>query len=228
MKIGDKMKKILMIDDDKDILEINKKYFKEQGYKVYTAINGQKGLEIIKQVHIDCVILDIVLEQEDGFYFAREIKEIDNVPVIFLTCLQDDETIIKAFSNGEEYIKKPYLLKELQIRVENRLSKKIKSILDFNPLVIDILSRKVMINNMVIPLTNYEFDILLLLANNENEVFTIGQVYQKLWQLPDNQNTKTVQVHIAHLRKKLESAYPRHCFIETIWGRGYVFKKESR
>ncbi|MEG0736045.1 MAG: response regulator transcription factor [Longicatena sp.] len=223
------MYQVLLVDDDVDIQITNKTYLMKQGFRVLCAQNSQECMNLISTCAIDCIILDIMLEKESGYDVCEKIKKITNTPIIFLTSLIEKQEIEHGFiCGGDDYMIKPYDLRELELRIHARIrqhnhdDKNIK-LIQSDPIVINLDARSVHLNHHAIITTSFEFDILVLLIKNPKRVFTIGQIYQLIWRMPDIENAQTVQVHIAHLRKKLDKSFPEHHFIQTVWGKGYMF-----
>lgn len=222
------MDKILLVDDDIEINMINAQYLRKQHYEVCMATNRVQAMKHLIKGDIDCIVLDVMLHKEDGFALCREIKKLMDTPIIFLTSLNNERDMELGFhSGGIDYMYKPYSLKELQLRIQTRIHQSRKETsseqLSFPPLYIYVEERLVHIEEKAIQLTASEFDVLLLLAKSPQKIFSIAQIYQIIWKLPDIENAQTVQVHIANLRKKMEHVYPTHHFIQTVWGKGYKF-----
>ena len=200
------MSKILIIDDDKDVLFAAEQYLQKNNEDVFTATGGSQGLRVLKQETIDCIVLDVLLKGESGFDLCRKIRSFSSVPIVFLTNLSSQEDLKNGFLMGaDDYITKPFSLEELYLRIQARIRQYYQipsrqKILNFFPLRINLDARTIQIQDNRVPLTMSEFDIL-----------------------PDMNSTHTVQVHIANLRKKLEEAWGDHMFIQTVWGKGYKF-----
>lgn len=222
------MYRVLLIDNDQEVNAANERYLKEHGFDVMTIADSCAALEQLSQ-EFDCIVMDALLHEEDGFALCSRIKEKYRLPVIFLTSLSEDEHLEQGFDcGGDDYIRKPYSMKELELRILARIqayqsSAKPHKILSYPPLWIDLSAHVVEMRGRQISLTASEFDILALLANAPYKVFNISDIYQKIWKMPDIENAQTVQVHIAHLRKKLSHAYATHSYIQTVWGSGYKF-----
>ena len=211
------MSKILIIDDDKDVLIAAEQYLQKNNEDVFTATGGSKGLRVLKQETIDCIVLDVLLKGESGFDLCRKIRSFSS------------EDLKNGFLMGaDDYITKPFSLEELYLRIQARIRQYYQipsrqKILNFFPLRINLDARTIQIQDNRVPLTMSEFDILVLLAQTPEHVYTISEIYQRVWKMPDMNSTHTVQVHIANLRKKLEEAWGDHMFIQTVWGKGYKF-----
>lgn len=226
---------LLFIDDDKNILDINRVYFERNGFQVSTASSYDAALNNLRTTIPDCVILDILMPGMDGLTACRKIKKQYNVPILFLTSISEKEYLYRGFSLGcDDFLTKPYDFLELKMRitalirrVKNGQSKACATLV-FPPLSIDERKHLVTIDEKEVPLTAYEFDILLLLASHPDEVFSMKEIYHQVWKLPDIENAQTVQVHLARMRHKLEHICPDHSFIRTVWKQGYKFYHEQK
>ncbi len=224
------MHTLLFVDDDRSLLQINETYFRQRGYQIYAAEDQTSALSLARKHHIDCVVLDILLPNgQSGYEICSQLKEISGAPIVFLTSLTEQEFLYQGFaSGGDDYLTKPYDLRELLLRIEARIRQSSGRVsrgeqLRFPPLVIDLDGRRVFIHEKPVSLTGNEFDILALLAGTPEQVFSADEIYRGVWKLPDLDSTHTVQVHVARMRRKLELAYPKHKFIQTAWGKGYLF-----
>ena len=224
---------ILVVDDDRDIRELIVDYLEKSGYRASGAANGKAMWAVLKNHQIDLIVLDIMMPGFDGFLLCRRFKTQMTAPVIFLTSLTEKEYLYQGFSlGGDDFLTKPWDLKELEIRIRTRISqcsnRSLKGErLEFPPLTIDAGTRQASIGNVCVPLTAYEFDILLLLARSPGHVFSPDSIYREIWKLPDLDNTQTVKVHVARMRHKMEAACPGHSFIGTVWKQGYRFLPEN-
>lgn len=223
------MPHLLLVDDDPNILIINRDYFESRGFCVTTCENAEQAFAHAEKFPVDCVILDIMMPGEDGFELCRRFKARMTAPIIFLTAFTEKEYLYQSFSlGGDDFLTKPCDLRELELRVNARISQKEAGKLraerlEFTPLVIDIGTRQAYIDSVLVALTAYEFDILLLLARSPDHVFPPEAIYREVWKLPDLESTQTVKVHVARMRHKLEAACPGQAFIGTIWKKGYRF-----
>lgn len=223
------MQQLLFVDDDEAVLTVNRDYFEKRGYCVYTAKTADEALDCVRRFPVDCIVLDIMLPGTDGFALCEEVRAQVICPVIFLTCLTEKEFLYQGFFlGGDDFLTKPYDFLELEMRIRARINQH-KGLmvrhdrLEFPPLVIDSGTRRVTVDEAVVPLTAYEFEILLLLARFPDKTFSLEEVYREIWRLPDLENAQTVKVHVARMRRKLEVACPDRVFIKTIWKKGYQF-----
>lgn len=223
------MNYLLLVDDDPNILTINRNYFESRGFCVTTCTNAEQAFSHVEKHPVDCVILDVMMPGEDGFKLCRRFKAKITAPVIFLTCFTEKEYLYQGFSfGGDDFLTKPCDLKELEIRVKARINQKRTGIirserLEFPHLLIEIGTRQAFIDGTPVALTAYEFDILLLLAHSPGHVFSPEAIYREVWKLPDLESTQTVKVHVARMRHKLEATCPGVSFIGTVWKQGYRF-----
>ena len=224
------MQRILFVDDDINILNINKIYFERYGYTVDTSYSANHTLDLIHKNIYDCIILDIILStNENGYQLCKDIRNITDTPIIFLTSLTEQDFLYQGFNVGaDDYMTKPYDLQELKLRIKARISTYrhipcTEEILTFPPLSINLTCRQVLYNKDIISLTSVEFDILTFLCSNTGQPFMPDAIYKEVWKMPDLNSTHTVQTHIARLRRKLDKYSPNHHLIQTLWGKGYIF-----
>lgn len=223
------MYNILIVDDDATMLEALQIYFTGAGYTVYTAQNAQTCLCAVKQTPLDCIVLDVALPDLDGFEVCEAIKKNTNLPIIFVSNYAEEDKRISGFvSGGDDYVTKPFSLKELELRICARIRQREErpegsKRLDFGALSINEAARSVSYEEENITLTAAEFDILFFLANHENQVFSQRDIFKRVWKLPDLGNAHTVQVHVAQIRRKLNAFSKEHQYIQTVWGKGYKF-----
>lgn len=221
------MLRLLSIDDDAEVLQANKIYFTQHGYRMDTAGSAAEALTLLHKEDYDCILLDVALTDDNGCDFCRRLRQHTDTPVIFVTNFTQEQTLAEAFESGaDDYITKPYSFRELQLRIEARCKKPASGdyqLLKFGPLVINLKLRQVTVNGQLVRLTSSEYDILRLLATHRNIPFTQGAIYTRIWHAPDLGDAHTVQVHIGQLRKKLNALCPDKTFIRTAWGKGYLF-----
>lgn len=228
------MKKILIIEDDQSIAELQRDYLEAEGFQVEMEDDGERGLLKALAHSYDLYILDLMLPKMNGFEICRQIRKHRDVPVIFVSARKDDVDKIRSFGLGaDDYLVKPFSPSELVARVKGHLTRYEqligKQVIRKNKIIvgnihIDVDNRQVLINNEEIILTSKEFDLLLFLINNPNHVFSKNELFEKIWGIDAIGDVSTVTVHIRKLREKVEmdSSNPQH--IETIWGAGYRFK----
>ncbi len=224
------MEKILFIDDEQEILDLLKDYFKNL-YEVYTATTFNDAINLIDSTDFDCVVSDVNLIEAEGFEIVSYIKQKNkNLPVLLLSGLTQEEMILKGFDVGaDDYIRKPFSCAELNARISTRLNKNKKKKYAFGDLEIDESAMQVRYKQNIIPLTSMEFDILLLLVKNEGITYNKEEIYNEIWKQEPLDQMHTVHVHMFTLRKKLQD-FTGIEYIKTIWKKGYMFcwEKEKK
>lgn len=217
--------KIMVVDDEKGVVTIMKKYFEMSGYQVITAYSGQEALKKMSCLP-DIVLLDINMPDMDGLTVCQSIREYITCPILFLTARIETADKIKGFSAGaDDYIVKPFDLDELGARVaahlrrENRRQEQ-SALRFFNDMVIDYAKREISISGTLVSLSKKEFDIVELLSINAGQVFDRERIYDTVWGLEGDGNSDTIMEHIRKIRAKF-SALSLHNYIETVWGVGY-------
>jgi DNA-binding response OmpR family regulator len=228
------MYRILVCDDEKDIVSALSIYLRSDGYEVVEAYNGREALEKIEQEDIHLVLMDIMMPQMDGIEAMVRIRERSNVPVILLTAKSEDTDKVLGLNVGaDDYITKPFNPVELQARVKSQLrrymqlgSGQVKSAkLTAGGIELDDKSKEVTLDGEPVNLTRTEYDILKLLMEHPGEVFSPNEIYEAVWKDNAYGVENTVAVHIRHLREKLEynPAEPR--YLKVVWGRGYKMEE---
>lgn len=239
--------KILVIEDEDGIIHLINLYLKDAGFTVVVAKDGADGLALHAREHPDLVILDIMLPAIDGFEVCRRIRAWSNTPILMLTARGDEENRISGLELGaDDYLVKPFSPRELVSRVRailrrtgksaeatsaatNTVAAPVKSdaFLRFPGLTIDLLARRVEVNGYEIALTPTEFDLLALLAQSPDRVFTREVLMNKVWGYDYLGDGHTIDVHISALRKKIETD-PDQRYIKTVWRVGYRFEAKTR
>jgi len=227
------MKKILIVEDDLSIAELEKDYLEISGFDVNICTDGVSGLNKIKENNYDLVILDVMLPNIDGFDILRIIQDIKDIPVLLVSAKKEEIDKIKGLSLGaDDYITKPFSPGELVARVKShiqnyeRLKSKFKGSEDKNSILIRGLkilkdSRQVFINDKEVTLAQKEFDLLLYFAQNPNRVFGREELFERVWGLEALGDNATITVHIRRVREKIEANPSDPQYIETVWGAGY-------
>jgi DNA-binding response OmpR family regulator len=229
------MYNILICDDDYDIVSALKIYLSSDDYKTFTAYNGKRAVEIIKENKIHLVLLDIMMPDVDGITAMVEIRKISNVPIILLTAKSEDNDKVLGLNLGaDDYITKPFNPVEVLARVKSQLRRymqlgaetKPKSVIQIGDIELDDDAKTVTVASEPISLTPIEFDILKLLMQNPGKVYSTKQIYSEVWKDEPYGAENTVAVHIRHIREKIEinPAEPR--YFKVVWGQGY--KMEGR
>lgn len=228
------MKKILIIEDDISIAELERDYLEISGFQAELEQRGDKGLARAISQEYDLIILDLMLPGLDGFEICRQIRGKKNTPILMVSAKKEDIDKIRALGLGaDDYVTKPFSPGELVARVKAHISryerlvggKEInKGMLEIRGLTIDQSSRRIYLNEKEVFFTTKEFDLLLFLASNPNRVFTKEELFEKIWGLDSQGDVATVTVHIRKIREKIEENPSDPKYIETIWGVGYRFE----
>ena len=224
------MYKILVCDDEKDIVSALRIYLTAEGYEVFEAFNGKEAIEVLQKQEIHLVLMDIMMPVLDGISAMVEIRKTSNVPVILLTAKSEDMDKVLGLNVGaDDYITKPFNPVELQARVKSQLRRYMllgggnvkKDVLSIGGIELNDKTKEVTLDGEAVSLTRTEFDILKLLMEHPGQVFSPNQIYERVWQDNPYGTENTVAVHIRHLREKIEynPAEPR--FLKMVWGRGY-------
>lgn len=226
------MKRILIIEDDKSISELQKDYLEMSGYEVVCAFDGETGFDHIKNDSFDLIILDLMLPGKDGFDILKEVADSKEIPILIVSAKSDEVYKIKGLNLGaDDYITKPFGMGELVARVNSHIktyerfkqtSK--KNLIRVGPLSIDKEDRRVLLDEEEIFLTQKEFELLLFLVENPNRVYSKEDLFEKVWGYDALSDTTTITVHIARIREKIQTNPESRQYIETVWGAGYRFK----
>ena len=221
---------ILVVDDEKELLQLVVSYLENEKYVVYTATDGYEALQTLETESIDLVILDIMMEGIDGFELCKRIRESSSIPVVMLTAKSSEDDRIRGLKLGaDDYVVKPFSPRELMARVEAVLRRMHVGqtnlhTIEIAELLIDKNGRKVFVDDQVVNLTRKEYDLLVFLYESSGKVFTRDHLLVRLWDVDHNKTARTVDTHIKTLRLKLQSAGR---FIQTVWGVGYKFEDPS-
>ncbi|MBP1041360.1 response regulator transcription factor [Vagococcus sp. BWB3-3] len=223
--------KILVVDDDKEIVELLSIYIHNEGYEVIKAYDGKEAItKILTTSDIDLMILDIMMPVMDGMQVVKELRKESQIPIIMLTAKTTDMDKIQGLIAGaDDYVTKPFNPLEVMARVKSLLRRtkmQVTSnepdVLEIGPLIIKKDSHEVTTDEGVeIQLTALEFGILHLLASHPNRVFSADEIFERVWQQESLISAKTVMVHVSHLRDKIEEATDGEKVIQTVWGVGY-------
>ena len=227
---------ILVVDDEKIIVKGIKFNLEHDGYEVDTAYDGEEALEKIRSKNYDAILLDLMLPKVDGLEVCRIVREFSNVPIIMLTAKSDDIDKLIGFEYGaDDYVTKPFNVMEIKARVravlrrsgngDRRGSEAPHQSIIRGAVELDPLERRVEVDGREVVLTAKEFDVLELLMRNAGHVYSRESLMAALWGESSQADTRTVDVHIRHLREKLERNAAEPEFILTKWGVGYYFKQ---
>lgn len=230
------MKKILIVEDDISIGEVERDYLEISGFEVTVLNDGLKGYQEALKNDYDLVILDVMLPNMDGFNISRELRKQKDMPIIMVTAKSEEIDKIRGLGLGiDDYITKPFSPNELVARVKAHLSryellktsdvKDSKDVIEVRNITINPEMRQVFVNNHEVDLTAKEYDLLLLLISTPNKVFTKDEIFEKVWGFNSERDIPTITVHIRKLREKIEFDPSNPEYIQTVWGVGYKFKK---
>lgn len=228
------MKRILIIEDEREIAELERDYLEVNGFQCEIVSTGTEGLQKATSEPFDLIILDLMLPGIDGFALCKEIRKVKDIPILMVTARNEDIDLIRGFDRGaDDYIKKPFNPNELVARVKAHIARydrlvqrgQEKKEIRVGSLVIDQEARRVYVNGVEKIFTAKEFDLLSFLAIHPNQVFTKEHLFERIWGIDAIGDTSTVTVHIRKIREKIEADPSNPEYIETVWGVGYRFKK---
>ena len=231
------MYNILVCDDEKDIVAALKIYLESEGYGVIEAFNGREALDRLRENEVHLVLMDIMMPVMDGLSAMAALRRVSNVPVILLTAKGEDTDKVLGLNVGaDDYITKPFNVVEMLARVRSQLRRYMQlgggmgaasGVLEIGGICLDDKRKKVAVDGDEVYLTPTEYDILRLLMQNADQVFSPREIYQRVWQDEPYGAESTVAVHIRHLREKVEinPAEPR--YIKAVWGQGYKFDRTA-
>ncbi|MDR7315206.1 response regulator transcription factor [Brevibacillus nitrificans] len=226
--------KILLADDETNILDVCAKYLEREGYEIVTATSGTEALAKWKSEKPDLIVLDIMMPDKDGWQVCTQIRHEEDIPIIMLTARGEEMDRVMGLTMGaDDYVTKPFSPRELVLRVGNifrRLHPQAPSdrgakygIIQERDLTIHPSTRKVFRNGHELELTLKEFDLLYYLASHPDQVFSRNQLLNQIWGVDFFGDTTTVTVHVRRLREKLEENASEPTYIKTVWGIGYKF-----
>ena len=228
------MSKILIIEDEVSIADLEKDYLELSGFEVETENEGDRGLERALSEKFDLFILDLMLPKTDGFEICKQIRAEKNTPIILVSAKKDDIDKIRGLGLGaDDYITKPFSPSELVARVKAHMARyerligsrgKENEIIEIRDLKIDRTARRVYLGEEEKVFTTKEFDLLAFLMENPNKVYTKEELFREIWDMESIGDIATVTVHIKKIREKIEESTAKPQYIETIWGVGYRFK----
>ena len=228
------MSKILIIEDEEAIADLEKDYLELSGFEVQVANDGTKGLQLALTDDFNLVILDLMLPGVDGFEICRKVRDAKNTPIIMVSAKKDDIDKIRGLGLGaDDYMTKPFSPSELVARVKAHLARYERLIgsaveenktIEIRGLKIDTTARRVWVNGEERSFTTKEFDLLTFLASHPNHVYTKDELFREIWDMESIGDIATVTVHIKKIREKVEYDTSNPQYIETIWGVGYRFK----
>ncbi|WP_033445609.1 response regulator transcription factor [Ornithinibacillus scapharcae] len=222
------MKKILIMEDDVTIHSLMKETLEMHGYTTFSAYSGTEGKLLMDQHTIDLVLLDLMLPGMHGEEFLQEQRQYSSIPVMVISAKTDQHSKLELLTSGaDDYMTKPFDLKELlaridiQLRHATKVPVEAKKDIQYKNIYVDLDTREVKINGLSIHLTGREYEILLLLLGNPQKVYSRANIYESVWKEPYFNSDKTVNMHISNLRSKLHEVDSN--YIKTVWGIGFKF-----
>ena len=231
------MYNILVVDDDKEIVESIEIYLKNEGFNIFKAYNGIEALETLIEKEIHLILMDIMMPKLDGIKATIKIREEKNIPIILVSAKSEDTDKIMGLNIGaDDYITKPFNLLELIARVKSNLRRYVtlgnynndnfnKDILKSGGLELNIETKEVKVDGEIVKITPIEFKILKLLLSNKGRVFSIDEIYEKVWNEESFNVENTVAVHIRRIREKIEINPKEPRYLKVVWGIGYKIEK---
>lgn len=227
-------KKILIIEDEVSIAELQRDYLEISDFEVTMVHNGKKGYEIASKEAFDLIVLDLMLPDMDGFEVCKRLRQTTEIPILMVSAKKEDIDKIRGLGLGaDDYMTKPFSPNELVARVKAHLARyqrlvganEVKTtVISIRGLSINTDSRRVHVNDKEVNLTTKEYDLLLFLVRNPDHVFSKDYLFEKIWGYDAFGDIATVTVHIGKIRDKIEVDTGSPDYIETVWGAGYRFK----
>ena len=230
------MAKILVCDDDKEIVEAIDIYLTQEGHEVLKAYDGEEALKVLKDQEVDLLVIDIMMPRLDGIRATLKIREENNIPIIILSAKSEDADKILGLNVGaDDYVTKPFNPLELVARVKSQLRRytqlgstatsKNEAVYTTGGLMINDDLKEVSVDGEPVKMTPIEYNILLLLVKNQGKVFSIDQIYESIWNEDAIGVDNTVAVHIRHIREKIEINPKEPRYLKVVWGIGYKIEK---
>ena len=233
------MFKILVCDDDKEIVEAIEIYLTQEGYEVLKAYDGEEAIQTLKKEHVDLLIMDVMMPRLDGIRATLKIREENSLPIIILSAKSEDADKILGLNIGaDDYVTKPFNPLELVARAKSQLRRytqlgstvqdEKKEVYEVGGLSINDELKEVTVDGESVRLTPIEYNILLLLVKNQGKVFSIDQIYENIWNEEAIGADNTVAVHIRHIREKIEITPKNPKYLKVVWGIGYKMEKYGK
>ena len=230
------MFKILVCDDDKEIVEAIEIYLTQEGYEVLKAYDGEEAIQTLKKEHVDLLIMDVMMPRLDGIRATLKIREENSLPIIILSAKSEDADKILGLNIGaDDYVTKPFNPLELVARAKSQLRRytqlgstvqdEKKEVYEVGGLSINDELKEVTVDGESVRLTPIQYNILLLLVKNQGKVFSIDQIYENIWNEEAIGADNTVAVHIRHIREKIEINPKEPRYLKVVWGVGYKIEK---
>ncbi len=226
------MADLLLIDDDIDVLEINRKFLTGEGFNVQIANTPQQGISLAQKTNPSCIVLDVMMPGMDGFEVCKQIRSFSSAPIIFLTGRSsEDDKITGLLTGADDYLVKPYGLRELSARIQALLRRASlqavpaadTNLLTFRDLTIDKIAHKAVYKGEDLCLAKREYEVLLYLATHPNQDVTFEELGTALFGVYSDEDRRSVMVNVSRLRKKMTIDYALENMIETVWSKGYRF-----
>lgn len=231
------MYRILICDDQKDIVNALKIYLTPEGYDLYEAYNGQEAVELCRKTPMDLILLDVMMPVMDGVTATAKIREFSNAPIILLTAKSETEDKVLGLNVGaDDYITKPFVPVEVLARIRSQLRRysrmdsrtEDKETLTIGGISLDDRTKSVTVEGEPVSLTPTEYSILHLLMSNPGKVYSTKTLYEAVWQEAALGSEGSVAVHIRHLREKIEINPSEPRYLKVMWGQGYKLEGESK
>ncbi|MDR2939613.1 MAG: response regulator transcription factor [Clostridiales bacterium] len=226
---------ILIVDDDREILNSIEIFLSNEGFNIFKAANGEEALGVLKSEDIHLILMDIMMPKMDGVQATLVIRKEKDIPIIMLTAKSEDSDIILGLNIGaDDYITKPFNYLELVARVKSNLRRYIKyenfkkpgnDEINIRGLYLNKKTKEVYVNEYLVRLTPIEFKILQLLMENKNRIFSIKEIYETVWGEDFMNSENTVSVHIRRIREKIEVNPKEPIYLKVVWGVGYKIEK---
>lgn len=228
------MYKIMLIDDDLETLNINQKFLENEKFKVFSYTNPIKAIDNLKNVLPDCIVLDVMMPELNGFVACKKIRQITKAPIIFLTGKTSEDDKIKGLVlGGDDYLIKPYSLRELSTRIKVHIRRSIAyaksdDMLTFGDLNVNTLTHEVFFNDEEVLLSKTEYKLLSTLVEKPNELITFEDIGNTIWGSYSASERQNIMVNMSRLRKKFSMYEGLENYIETVWSKGYIFRFKER
>lgn len=230
------MAKILVCDDDREIVEAIDIYLTQEGHEVLKAYDGEEALKVLKDQEVDLLVIDVMMPRLDGIRATLKIREENNIPIIILSAKSEDADKILGLNVGaDDYVTKPFNPLELVARVKSQLRRytqlgstaanKNKAVYTTGGLMVNDDLKEVSVDGEPVKMTPIEYNILLFLVKNQGKVFSIDQIYENIWNEDAIGVDNTVAVHIRHIREKIEINPKEPRYLKVVWGIGYKIEK---
>ena len=230
------MTNILVCDDDREIVDAIEIYLQQEGYQIYKAYDGEQAIKVLKENNVQLLIIDIMMPKLDGIHATLKIREFSSVPIIFLSAKSEDTDKILGLNMGaDDYITKPFNPLELVARVKSNLRRYTRlgslnvennALYQVGGLCMNDDTKEVTVDGEPVKLTPIEYNILFFLVKNQGKVFSIGQIYENIWNEEAVGADNTVAVHIRHIREKIEINPKEPRYLKVVWGVGYKVEKQ--